>query len=173
MPRRRALLAGAALTGALMAAPFPTTAATAPTLRCELTAPAAGRAGAMFELRFAITNTGPHALRVLDWNTPFEPGWFHPFVELTRDGQPLAYRGASMKRGDPAAADYLTLAAHRTRRARADLALAFDLSQPGRYRALPRFVLHDVAPRGAPVPRARDAMQAHPLLCNSVEFELK
>jgi hypothetical protein len=43
------------------------------------------------------------------------PGWFHAFVELTRDGQPLACRGASMKRGAPAAADCLTLATRRTR----------------------------------------------------------
>ena len=182
MPQRRAarfVASATLLGGALMAlavaaaAPAPPPATSALPLRCELAAPASGRAGAPFELRFSFTNTGPQALHLLDWNTPFEPGWFNPFVGVTRDGQPLAYRGASVKRGDPAADDYLTLAAHRTRRARADLALAFDLSQPGRYRVEPRLVLHDAARAGTRVPRARDALQPQALPCNAVEFVLK
>jgi len=161
---RLAILAVTLLTGAVSA-----TAA----LRCELDAPASGRAGAPLLLHFKITNGGSQGVRVLGWNTPFEPGWFAPFVTLQRDGQPVTYRGASMKRGDPAAQDYVAIGAGRTRHARIDLAEAFDLSRPGHYRVEPQIVLHDVLPSGMHAPRARDAHQAQPLACNAVEFDLR
>jgi hypothetical protein len=161
---RLAVLAVTLLTGAA-----PATAA----LRCELNAPASGRAGAPLLLHFKITNSGSQGVRVLDWNTPFEPGWFAPFVTVSREGQPVTYRGASMKRGDPAASDYLAIGAGRTRHARIDLAEAFDLSRPGHYRVEPQIMLHDVLPAGTPAPRARDAHQALPLACNAAEVDLR
>ena len=164
--------AAAVLMACALSAP-PAGAAPGASLRCALAAPVAGAVGASIALRFAFTNTGPHAQRLLGWNTPFEPGWFGPYVSVTRDGQPLAYRGASVKRGDPAADDYVALPAHRTRRARAELGAEFDLTQPGRYRVEPQLVLHDVAPAGVRVPRARDALQALTLPCNAIEFVLK
>jgi hypothetical protein len=173
---RRAVLGMlAAWVGAVTALPAEAAAGAPPeaALHCQLAAPAAGRAGAPFELQFSFSNSGAGRLRLLTWNTPFEPGWFNAFVTVSRDGQPLAYRGASMKRGEPAADDYLTLGAHRTRHAQVDLAAAFDLSQPGRYRVEPRLVLHDVAPVRARLPRPREAHRSRPLACNPVEFELK
>ena len=153
----------------LLTAAAPATAA----LRCVLNAPASGRAGAPLLLHFKITNSGPQALRLLDWNTPFEPGWFAPFVTLQRDGLAVNYRGASMKRGDPAAQDYVAIGAGRVRHARIDLAQAFDLSRPGHYHVEPQIVLHDVLPAGTRAPRPRDAQQGQPLACNAVEFDLK
>jgi len=141
-------------------------------LSCQLSAPATGRAGAPLLLRFEITNPGPQALRALDWNTPFEPGWFAPYVTLLRDGQALTYRGATMKRGEPTAQDYVAIGAGRARHARIDLAEAFDLSHPGHYRVEPQIILHDVLPAGTRAPRARDAHRAQPLACNAVEFDL-
>jgi len=161
---RLAVLAVPLLTGAA-----PATAA----LRCELSAPASGRAGAPLLLHFKITNNDSQGVRMLDWNTPFEPGWFAPFVTLQRDGQAVTYRGASMKRGDPAAQDYVAIGAGRVRHARIDLAEAFDLSRPGHYRVEPQIVLHDVLPFGTRAPRPRDAHQAHSLACNAVEFDLR
>ena len=80
-------------------------------------------------LPFKITNTGPQALRLLDWNTPFEPGWFAPFVTLLRDGRPVTCRGAGMKRGEPAAPDDVAIRArdaHQTRPLACN-AVEFDL----------------------------------------------
>jgi hypothetical protein len=167
--RVRSALRVAALAMVLLTTVAPATAA----LRCVLDVPASGRAGAPLVLHFKITNPGPQGVRVLDWNTPFEPGWFAPFVTLQRDGQAVAYRGASMKRGDPAARDYVSVGAGRVRHARIDLAEAFDLSRPGHYRVEPQIVLHDVMPASTRAPRAREAHHAQPLACNAVEFELR
>ena len=170
-PRRglAAIASAAALGAVLLSGVAPANAA----LTCRLSAPATGRVGAPFTLHFTFTNPGSETLRVLDWNTPFEPGWFAPFVTLLRDGQALTYRGASMKRGEPTAQDYVAIGAGRARHARVDLAEAFDLSRPGHYRVEPRITLHDVLPAGARTPRPRDAHQGQSLACNAMEFELK
>jgi hypothetical protein len=169
-PPRRAALIATALWVAMPVNAGVTDAAGA--LRCRLTAPATGRPGEPLMLHFAFTNRGPRALRLLTWNTPLEPGWFAPFVSVTRDGEPLEYRGAMMKRGAPAPDDYLEIGAHRTRRAEIDLALAFDLSRPGRYRVEPRLVLHDLAAVDKRRARATDARAPQPLACNAVDFML-
>lgn len=142
-------------------------------LLCQLDAPRLAKAGAPLMLHFSIRNSGPSALRLLDWGTPFEPGWFAPFVEVMRDGQALPYQGPSLKRGEPEASDYVAIPAHRQRHARVDLALAFDLSAPGHYRVLPRLQLHDVLSAGQGRSRPRQAHQPQPLACNAVEFELR
>ncbi len=142
-------------------------------LQCQLAAPRAAKAGAPLMLHFSIRNTGSSALRLLQWGTPFEPGWFAPFVEVTRNGQPLPYQGASLKRGEPEDSDYLAVAARRQRHARVDLALAFDLTAPGHYRVQPRLQLHDVLRAREGRSRPRQAHQPQALACNSVEFDLR
>ena len=169
-PLRRAALIATALWVAVPVSAGPTDAAGP--LRCKLTAPATGRPGEALMLHFTFANHGPRALRLLTWNTPLEPGWFAPFVNVTRDGEPLEYRGAMMKRGAPAADDYLEIGAHRTRHAEIDLALGFDLSRPGRYHVEPRIVLHDLASLDARRARAADARAPQSLACNAVDFVL-
>ncbi len=169
-PSRRAALIA---TGLWVAMPVSAGSTDAPgALRCRLTAPAVGRPGDALMLRFTFANRSPRALRLLTWNTPFEPGWFAPFVSVTRDGEPLEYRGAMMKRGAPAPDDYLEIGAHRTRRAEIDLALAFDLSRPGRYHVEPRLVLHDLALVDARRAHAASGRAPQPLVCNAVDFKL-
>ena len=139
-------------------------------LRCVMQAPARVPAGAPVPLRFAVTNRSAQALRLLEWNTPFE-GWFGAYVEVTREGVPLPYRGPRLKRGDPSAGDYLRIGAGQTRRATVDLSLPFDLSLPGLFRVQPRITLHDVA--GAAVKaRSRAEHRAQPLPCNAVEVRV-
>jgi len=92
-----------------MSASTPASSPVAPALRCALEAPAHAAAGGPVLLRFTVTNTGPAALQVLRWNTPFEAGWFAPFVSVTRDGQALPWQGPVLKRGDPSAEDYVRL----------------------------------------------------------------
>ena len=151
---------------------LPTRAATpAPApLRCTLTAPRNVPVGQPVMLTFTLRNAGTQALRVLSWNTPFEGEWFAPFVEVTRAGQSLAYAGAMMKRGAPAADEYFTQRPRAARTARIDLARAFDLRTPGRYTVQPRLVLFDV---GSAASRSNAAPQSQPLECNPVEIDLQ
>jgi hypothetical protein len=94
-------------------------------------------------------------------------------VELTRDGVAVPYRGPTLKRGEPSRDHYFRLAAGASRSASVDLALPFDLSQPGRYRVQPRLQLHDVVVGGqAPVPRPRGAHEGQALACHPVEIEV-
>ena len=139
-------------------------------LHCVLHALARVVVGAPVPLRFVLTNQGRQALSLLEWNTPFE-GWFGAYVEVTRDGVALPYRGPMLKRGDPSAGDYLRIGAGQTRRATVELSLPYDLSQPGLYRVQPRITLHDVAGTAVKA-RSRTAHRAQPLPCNAVEVRI-
>jgi hypothetical protein len=144
-------------------------------LRCAIQAPAQAVAGQPVLLRFTVTNTGAAPLHVLRWNTPFEGGWFAPFVEVKRDGKTLPFQGPMIKRAEPGAEDYLRFDAGQSIDAELDLALPFDLSKPGRYRVQPRLRLHDVyadVDKSTTVPRVRAEHQGADLACPTVEFKL-
>ena len=147
-------------------------AAAAPGLQCTLQAPARVVVGQPVRLTFTLTNRGASPLRVLEWNTPFE-GWFAPYVQVARDGNAVPYRGPVMKRGDPSADEYFSLAAGGARRADVDLALPFDLSVPGRYLVTPQLTLFDQFAGGAKAAaRPRDAHVPLALPCNPIEVEI-
>jgi peptidyl-Lys metalloendopeptidase len=142
-------------------------------LVCTLQLPDKPRPGQPLLLKFSLRNDGPHALSVLVWATPLEPrAWMGAYVSVTRNGVPLTYGGASVKRGDPDAGAYLRLAPGETRQGEVDMALAFDLSQPGRYDVAPHIVLHDVVNDGEQVPRSRAQHIRMPLRCNPLSFKL-
>jgi hypothetical protein len=168
---RRGRLTGclaSSVVSVLLAVPSPAPATEG--LHCVLRAPTQVAVGAPVLLRFGVTNRGRQAVSVLEWNTPFE-GWFGAYIEVTRDGVALPYRGPMQKRGDPSGGDYLRIGAGQTRRATVDLSLPFDLSLPGLYRVQPRITLHDVA--GAAVKtRSRTEHRAQPLPCNAVEVRV-
>ncbi|HKX42537.1 MAG TPA: hypothetical protein VJO99_15370 [Burkholderiaceae bacterium] len=141
-------------------------------LACTLRAPPRVAAGAPVPLRFTFSNRSAHALRLLEWGTPLE-GWFAAYVEVTRDGVALPYRGPMIKRGDPGRDEYQRIAAHRTRSATVNLAQPFDLSQPGVYRVTPRITLFDVVVDGATaLPRSREQQTPQALACNAVEIRV-
>lgn len=142
-------------------------------LSCRIEAPAAFAAGQPVRLRFLLHNGGTQAVQVLAWGTPLEPPGFARWAELRRDGQLLAYRGATVKRGEPEAADYRRLAAGQTLEAAFELAPAWDTAPSGRYELRPRLVLHDVAPAGAALPRPRAAHQGRELPCAPLVFEVR
>jgi hypothetical protein len=141
-------------------------------LQCSLTAPASVVSGQPVPLRFTLANRGAVAVRVLEWGTPLE-GWFAAYVEVSHDGVAVPYRGPMVKRGDPAADEYVRIAAHGQRRAEVDLAQPFDLSAPGVYRVRPRITLFDVATAGAPTPRPRDRQVAQTLSCPDFEVRVE
>jgi hypothetical protein len=146
-------------------------AAQAGDLHCSLTAPASVVSGQPVPLRFTLANRGAVAVQVLEWGTPLE-GWFAAYVEVSRDGIAVPYRGPMVKRGDPAANEYIRIAAHGKRRAEVDLAQPFDLSAPGVYRVRPRIMLFDVATAGVPTPRPRGRHVAQTLSCPELEVRV-
>jgi hypothetical protein len=146
--------------------------AAAADLQCTLRAPAKAVAGQPVRLVFTLTNRGASPLRLLEWNTPFE-GWFAPYVTVARDGGAVPYGGPAIKRGDPSADEYFSLAAGGARRAEVDLALPFDLSVPGRYVVTPHLTLFDQFAGGAKAAaRPRDAHVQLALPCNPIEVEI-
>ena len=147
-------------------------AAPATDLHCTLTAPASVAPGQPVPLRFTLANRGGAAVQVLEWGTPLE-GWFAAYVEVSRDGVAVPYRGPMVKRGDPAADEYVRIAAHRVRRAEVDLAQPFDLSAPGVYQVRPRITLFDVVTAGTPAPRSRDRHASQTLSCPEFEVRVK
>ncbi|MFO1339731.1 MAG: hypothetical protein U1F53_16150 [Burkholderiaceae bacterium] len=145
----------------------------APALRCTLAAPARVVAGEPVVLRFSFSNPGPSPLQVLRWNTPFEGAWLAPFVELTRDGRPVSYQGPMVKRAEPGPDSYLRIEAHSAATAEIELAPAFDVSLPGRYRVQPRLHLADVrVARAGPVERPRAEHVGTDLACPAVSFSV-
>jgi hypothetical protein len=131
-----------------------------PRLECAL----ATLPGPETMLRFTLHNKGDAAVAVLDWNTPLE-GLLADIYVIRRDGgPPIRYRGPSIKRGDPEAGEYVTIAPGGSVSEDVDLGLAYDLGSPGRYEVELRLRLHDVAPPSA-VPRPRDAQQPRTLAC--------
>ena len=169
--RRRWAATVAVLVLSLTAA-LPSVAAGTGALHCVLKAPARAFAGQPLMLQFTLTNRGSTALDVLQWNTPFE-GWFGGYVRVLRDGVELPYRGPRLKRGEPPRSAYFRLRPGQSRIARVDLALPFDLAQPGYYRVEPQMVLFDVVAVGqGTVPRSRDLHAPGDLACNAVEIEV-
>lgn len=137
-----------------------------------LTAPAQVPAGQAVPLQFTLANQGDAALDVLQWNTPFE-GWFGSYVRVLYAGAEVPYRGPRFKRGDPPRNAYFHLDPGQSRSAQVDLALPFDLGQPGRYRVEPQLVLFDVVAAGqGMVPRPRGQHVPQDLACNAVEIEV-
>jgi hypothetical protein len=142
-------------------------------LRCAIEAPARAVAGQPVWLRFTLTNTGPRALQVLRWNTPWEGRWFAPFVTVERDGKALSYQGPSVKRADPLAEHYLRLDASASTDAEVDLALPFRLGSPGHYRVTPRIRIVDWFDAEADQPpRPREQHAGSALACPAVELNL-
>ncbi len=142
-------------------------------LVCTLEGPATLRAGEPARFALKVHNRGSQPVQLLNWATPFEPAWFAPWLTVQRDGKPLPYGGAKMKRGDPDAAHYVAIAAGASAGASFELAPAFDVSAPGRYTLRPRIVLHDLLVGGAQaVPRPLAQHRPQRLRCNELRFEV-
>lgn len=142
--------------------------AMAATLECVTSVPASVRAGEPVELRFQLTNRTAQPLYVLTWRTPLE-GLLGNDFQITRDGTDVPYQGPMVKRGNPGAEDYATLAPGASVDARVELSLAYDMKQPGRYRIAFRGELMDVAEKQTDVPRSLDQHRSRPVSCPVVE----
>lgn len=140
----------------------------AATLECTLSAPASVRAGAPVEVRFQLTNRTAQPVFVLKWRSPLE-GLFGNDFQVTRDGTEIPYQGPMKKRGNPRAEDYVTVAPGASVEGKAEVSLAYEMREPGRYRIAYRGPLMDVATQQADVPRTLEQLQPQPVQCPAVE----
>lgn len=141
-------------------------------LTCQFQA-SAGPAGQV-TLQFTLRNAGSHDLQLLKWGSPFEGGWFGPFVKASTPQGELPFQGAMRKRGDPAAQDYLPLRAGQTLTATLNLGDAYALPAAGTAAASPLKLTaawrwHDVVVGGtAAPPRPRAQHQGMDQACGAV-----
>jgi peptidyl-Lys metalloendopeptidase len=123
---RHTVAASAILAGAIAAAvAAPPSARTNP-LQVGLV----GLGNGVFEV--TVTNTSRHTVRVPSWELPSALGESKLFA-VSRDGKPVQYEGALVKRTLPSAADFTILRAGETRVSRVDLGDAYDLRTSGDY----------------------------------------
>ncbi len=141
----------------------------ATTLECSLSVPPTVKAGQPVEARFQLTNRTAQPLYVLKWRTPLEGRLLGNDFEITRDGTGIPYQGPMVKRGNPGADSYVTLAPGASVDATVELSLAYELTQPGRYRIAFRNELMDVAEKQADVPRSLEQLRPTPVRCPVVE----
>lgn len=135
----------------------------APRLECRL------EASGPDAVRFTLVNRTDAPLWVLRWNTPLE-GWQGTIFELTSEGIEIPYTGPMVKRGDPGREDYAEIPAGGKAEATVDLALVYDLGEPGTYRLRVTGGLQDLTGESEAVPRPRDQHQQAPLDCPEIEL---
>ncbi|MFP2908148.1 protease [Pyxidicoccus sp. 3LFB2] len=140
----------------------------ATTLDCALSAPATVKAGEPVEVVFRLTNPTEKPLHVLDWHTPLE-GLLNNIFDVTREGTEIPYAGPMLKRANPGADDYVAVAPGASVEGKVNVALAYDFTQPGRYRIAFRGQLMDVATEPSEVPHTMDGFRGVPVKCNEVE----
>jgi peptidyl-Lys metalloendopeptidase len=143
----------------------------AATLDCVMSVPPSVRAGGPVELRFQLTNRTAQPLYVLKWRTPLE-GLMGKDFDITRDGTEVAFMGRMVKRGNPPAEAYVTIAPGASVDAKVDLSQAYELKQPGRYRIAFNGELMDVTDKQAEVPRPLEQLQSRSVSCAAVETTL-
>jgi hypothetical protein len=137
-------------------------------LSCTLSVARPSAGARVVTLSFTLRNGGDRSIAVLGWNTPFD-GWFGEYLDVTRDGARVPYKGPVAKRGAPDTDDYVTVQARGQRTARIDLSLAYAVKEAGRYRVTFRGVLHDVRVDGASRPTG---LNPTTLDCGAAEFSV-
>ncbi len=142
-------------------------------LTCSLEAVPPYRAGEPVPVRFRLRNRGRLPFAVLNWNTPLEGLLADTFAIRRAGGARLPWNGPTIKRGDPEAEEYVTVAAGGDVTADVDLALGYDIRAAGRYSIGLRLRLHDVAAPGAEIPRPRSRHASRSLDCGRLEIVVR
>jgi peptidyl-Lys metalloendopeptidase len=142
-----------------------------PALECQIRAEPRLKAGQPVIVHFRLVQRSAHAVYVLAWRTPLE-GLRGDDFHVTREGVEIPYRGPLVKRGNPGAKSYLTLAPGTPLDAEVDLGLAYDLGKPGKYRVEFRGKIWDLVTQQADVPRPLDRHRPAPLQCAAIDVEL-
>ncbi|HEV3456116.1 MAG TPA: hypothetical protein VHG32_06125 [Thermoanaerobaculia bacterium] len=143
-------------------------------LRARLSARASYVLGEAIRVELTLENVSSVPVSVLNWDTPFDRAGAmggHAF-RVRRDGVEVRYRGALAKRGDPGIENYMRIEPGSSATAIADLATAYDLSQPGTYEV--EFIGHlfDVVPKAERLPHRRDEMHGATVPAGPVTFRV-
>lgn len=84
------------------------------------------------QVEVVLTNTSRKTLRIPRWQLPSAANESNVF-QVSRDGQPVRFDGAMVKRGTPTAADFAIIRAGGTHRTVVDLSTVYDMSLGGNY----------------------------------------
>ena len=120
---------------------------------------------------FRLTNAGDSDAWVLGWHTPLE-GIKGRIFDVSCAGESVAYAGRMMKRGDPAAADYIRIAAGSSAAAEVDLREAYSLLRCDQYVVGFTGRLADVGWNPDDLPRPRDSFRPVVIEGNHVSFRI-
>jgi hypothetical protein len=101
-------------------------------IECQISMPQQVKLGESIPLTFKLTNVSDKALKILNWNTPFE-GWFNRYLKVTKEGQRVNYQGPMVKRFRPEESDYSALAAGQSKQATVNLAEGYEMTTSGTY----------------------------------------
>jgi hypothetical protein len=124
-------------------------------LECRLVAAESYRAGNKVLVRFVLANRGELEVSVLTWYSPLEGLLGNVFRVVDAAGAVRPYQGPMVKRGDPEADEYTTVPPKGEIAEEVDLALAYDLTAPGRYTVTFAGPIADLTTPGA-IPRPRE-----------------
>jgi len=122
-------------------------------------------------ITFRIENTGARESWILTWYTPLE-GIRGKIFEVVCNGQTLPYEGRMVKRGDPAADDYLHLAPGGSATADVDLAEVYTLPPCDECAVSFRGTIRDVVYESQLLPRPMDRHEPAEIPGNSVSFRI-
>lgn len=130
--------AGAVLAGAVAAVTAAPSASVSNPLRVRIDAVhnvasiGAARSGFSGQVEVTVTNTSRKTVRVPRWELPASTPDANVFA-ISVDGEAVQYEGRMIKRGVPAAKDFVVLRPGQSHTAKVDLARAYDFSRTGQY----------------------------------------
>ncbi|MER7046152.1 M35 family metallo-endopeptidase [Streptomyces jumonjinensis] len=139
---------------------------------CRLTSAPAYTLAEPTLVTFTIENRGDTAVRFLVWGTPLE-GTVTDCLDISCDGRPVEYDGRLVKRGDPTADQYVTIAPGESLTETVDISLAYPIDRPGEYTVALDTRLFDAFTVTGPAPRAlrlRDELEPHRLSSPDITF---
>lgn len=142
-----------------------------PQMRFTLDAQQSYVAGSPVSIRFTLENLTRGPLYALKWYTPLE-GIKGRIFKVTRDGVEVLYEGPMVKRANPVRDDYVRIGPGEAVSADVDLAMAYDLTKPGEYRAEFSGRVYDAAVEETTLPRTMDKHQGIDVAGNAVTFRV-
>jgi Lysine-specific metallo-endopeptidase/Hemopexin len=129
------------------------------------------RLGEPVTLRYEVENTGGEDYSLLTWDTPLG-GEVMNFLEVRHEGRAIPYDGRLVKRGEPSAESYRTIAAGETVVEELDLSESYALEDPGTYTVTLDFRYPDAIRGSGHGARRREEHEAVRLEPHSATFEL-
>lgn len=138
---------------------------------CQISTDKQFSVGESVKLTFTLQNTGGRTLHVLKWYTPLE-GFAGKILRITKDQDPIQYRGILAKRGKPIREDYIEVPSGERVVAELLLNECYDLSEPGKYEVGLETKIFDVVDDPEVLPRNQNDHRPIDIKCPSVRFTI-